>query len=256
VTPLPELLGLEGRVAIVTGGAGGLGLEMARALAEAGADVVVCSRDGDRCVEIARALGGRALGLRCDVRSESEVDAAVGTVMETLGRIDVLVNNAGTARSASPEETRLEDWHKVLDVNLTGTFLMARRVGRELIAGGRGGRIVNVSSMAGLVGAPSRIMDAVAYSTSKGAVVSFTRDLAVKWAPHGITVNALAPGWFPSEMTRGRLSEIGDELLDRIPLARYGTPDDLRGTIVFLASAASAYITGHTLVVDGGWTAR
>ena len=258
MTALPTLFSLEGRVAIVTGGAGGLGLVMAHALADAGASVVVCSRDGGRCAEAAKELarpGRHALGLRCDVRSEEDVDAVVDAALAEWGRVDVLVNNAGTARSGAPEDTSLRDWEKVVAVNLTGSFLFARRVGRELIAAGRGGRIVNLASIAGLVGAPAALMDALAYSTSKGAVVAFTRDLACKWAPHGITVNALAPGWFPSDMTRGQLSSIGDELLARIPLRRFGEPDDLRGTIVFLASDASAYVTGQTLVLDGGWTA-
>jgi len=255
---LPRLFDLTGRVAIVTGGAAGLGLHMSRALAEAGASVVVCSRDTERCAEVARELaatGPPALGLGCDVRSEEDVDAVVRTTIEELGRVDVLVNNAGTARSGSPEEMTLAHWERVVAVNLTGPFLFARRVGAEMIAAGHGGRIVNISSLAGLVGAPPELMDAISYNASKGGLVSFTRDLACKWARHGITVNAIAPGWFPSDLTRDQLQEIGDELLARIPLRRFGEADDLKGAIVFLASPASAYVTGHTLVVDGGWTA-
>ena len=169
MAPLSELFGLAGRVAIVTGASGGLGLEMARALAEAGAKLVVCSRDAERCAEVARELGGGAIGLRCDVRSEEEVDAVVRTRWRSSGGSMCSSTTPGRHGRPSPEDTRPEDWNRVMDINLTGTFLMARRVGRELIAAGRGGRIVNVSSMAGLVGTPSRIIDAVAYSTSKGA---------------------------------------------------------------------------------------
>jgi NAD(P)-dependent dehydrogenase (short-subunit alcohol dehydrogenase family) len=250
-------LDLGGRVAIVTGGGRGIGRQMAEGLAEAGADLVICARHLDACEEAAeelRALGVRALGLQADVRNQSEIETVVDRTRRELGRIDVLVNNSGTVWGAWPEDTPLEGWQKVVDVNLTGTFLFSQAAGRVMIAAG-GGKIVNIASIAGLVGAPPEIMNAIAYNATKGGVIAFTRDLAWKWARHGINVNAIAPGWFPSDMSQQVIDEHGDELLARIPLRRFGGPDDLKGAIVFLASRASEYITGQTLVIDGGHTA-
>ena len=252
------LFDLSGKVAIVTGGATGLGLQFATGLAEAGASIVLCARDGERCERAARELAGlgvRTLGLACDVRSEHDVDGVVHRALEELGRIDILVNNAGAVRVGWPQDIELEDWQAVVDVNLTGVFLCCRAVGRAMIAAGRGGKIVNVSSVAGLRGAPPALMNTVAYQASKGGVVILTQDLACKWARHGINVNAIAPGWFPSEMTEPQIERRGDALLERIPLGRFGGPDDLKGAVVFLASQASDYVTGQTLAVDGGQTA-
>jgi NAD(P)-dependent dehydrogenase (short-subunit alcohol dehydrogenase family) len=252
-----ELFDLAGKVAIVTGGGSGIGRQLAEGLAEAGADVVVCARKVERCEQAAeelRALGVRALGLRCDVRVPDEVQAVVDRTRAELGRLDILVNNAGTAWGASPEEYPLEGWQKVLDVNLTGVFLCSQAAGRLMIEQGSG-KIVNVASVAGLSGAPPELMDAVGYSTTKGGVVAFTRDLATKWARHGITVNAIAPGWFPTDLNRTLLEAQPDAYLERIPLRRFGGPDDLKGAIVFLASAASDFVTGQTIVVDGGESA-
>ncbi|HST26540.1 MAG TPA: SDR family oxidoreductase [Gaiellaceae bacterium] len=250
-----ELFDLSGKVAIVTGGGSGLGRQMAEALAECGADLVLCARRADRCEEAAQELAGlgvRALGLACDVRNPEDVDAVVRRAVAELGRVDILVNNAGTAWGAPPEDMPLDGWQKVLDVNLTGLFLFAQTVGRVLIEQGDGGRIVNVASVAAFRGAPQAAMNAIPYNASKAGVVGLTIDLAVKWAQHGITVNAIAPGWFPSEMTKHTLDAAGDRLLGRVPLGRYGGPDDLKGAVVYLSSAASAYVTGTTLVVDGG----
>lgn len=254
---MTPLFDLRGRVAIVTGGGSGLGRQMAHGLAEAGADVVVCARHLDRCELVAeelRALGVRTLALRCDVRDQAEVESVVDRTLHELGSIDVLVNNAGTVWGAPPEDTPLEGWQKVVDVNLTGTFLFSQAAGRVMIAAGRG-RIVNISSIAGLGGAPPEIMNTIAYHATKGGVIAFTRDLAWKWGRHGITVNAIAPGWFPSEMSQGVLDAHGDELIARIPLGRFGGPNDLKGAVVFLASAEAGYVTGQTLVVDGGQSA-
>jgi len=250
-----ELFDLSGKVAIVTGGGSGLGRQMAEALAECGADVVLCARNAERCEQAARELAGlgvRALGLACDVRKPEDVEAVVRRTVEALGRIDILVNNAGTAWGAPPEDMPLDGWQKVLDVNLTGLFLFAQAAGRVMIEQNDGGRIVNVASVAAFRGAPQAAMNAIPYNASKAGVVGLTIDLAVKWAPHGITVNAIAPGWFPSDMTRHTLDAAGDRLLHRVPLGRYGGPDDLKGAVAYLASAASAYVTGTTLVVDGG----
>ena len=252
-----DLFDLTGKNAIVTGGGSGIGRDMAQALAEAGANLVLCARKVERCERAAEelgALGVKTLGLRCDVRDQEEVQGVVDRTTEELGRIDILVNNAGTAWGAPPEEVPLEGWQKVIDVNLTGVFLFAQAVGRTMIADGRGGKIVNIASVAGLGGAPAEVMNAIPYHASKGGVIAFTRDLACKWARHGINVNAIAPGWFPSDMSRLVL-ERSPQIVERIPLRRFGGPDDLKGAILYLASAASDYVTGHTLVVDGGQSA-
>jgi NAD(P)-dependent dehydrogenase (short-subunit alcohol dehydrogenase family) len=252
-----ELFDLSGRAAIVTGGGSGIGRQMATALAEAGANLVLCARKVERCeeaaVEIER-LGVQAFGMRCDVRDPAEVQAVVDRTKAELGRVDVLVNNAGTSWGAPAEEHPLEGWQNVIDVNLTGVFLFAQAVGRVMIDQG-GGKIVNVASVAAFGGAPPELVNAVAYNASKGGVVSFTRDLATKWARHGINVNAVAPGWFPSDMNRVLLDAQPDAYLERIPLRRFGGPDDLKGAVVFLASRASDFVTGQVVVVDGGQSA-
>jgi len=252
-----ELFDLSGRVAIVTGGGSGIGRQMATGLAEAGADVVLCARKVERCEEAARELeqlGVRALALACDVRDQGQVQEVVARARADFGRIDILVNNAGTSWGAPAEEHSLEGWQKVIDVNLTGVFLFAQAAGRVMIEQG-GGRIVNIASVAALGGAPPELMNAVAYNASKAGVVGFTRDLAVKWARHGIGVNAIAPGWFPSDMNKVLLDAQPDAYLEHIPLRRFGGPDDLKGAVVFLASPASAYVTGQVIVVDGGQSA-
>jgi gluconate 5-dehydrogenase len=177
------------------------------------------------------------------------------TTVAELGGIDVLVNNAGTSWGAPAEDTPLEGWQKVVDVNLTGVFLFSQAAGRAMIAAAGGGSIVNIASVAGLRGSPPGAMDAVAYNASKGGVIAFTRDLAHKWAQHRIRVNAIAPGWFPSDMSNVLLERHGDTFLETIPLRRFGGPEDLKGAIAFLASPASAYVTGQTLIVDGGQSA-
>jgi NAD(P)-dependent dehydrogenase (short-subunit alcohol dehydrogenase family) len=252
-----ELFDLTGRVAIVTGGGSGIGRQMAEGLAEMGADLVLCARHLDRCQQAAdelRAIGVRTLALQCDVRDQTQIEAVVDRTVTELGRVDVLVNNAGTVWGAWPEDTPLDGWQKVVDVNLTGVFLCSQIAGRVMIEQGRG-KIVNIASIAALAGAPPEIVNSVAYNATKGGVIAFTRDLACKWARHGIMVNAIAPGWFPSEMANVVLDRHGEAVHDRIPLRRFGGPDDLKGAIVFLASAASDYVTGHTLVVDGGESA-
>ena len=254
---MQDLFDLSGRVAIVTGGGSGIGRQMAEALAELGANLVLCARKVERCEQAAAELselGVRALGMRCDVRDPEQVQTVCERTMEELGRLDVLVNNAGTSWGAPAEETPLEGWQKVVDVNLTGVFLFSQAAGRMMIDLG-GGSIVNIASVAGLRGSPAGRMDAVAYNASKGGVIAFTRDLAHKWAPHGIHVNAIAPGWFPSDMSKVLLDRFGEEFVGRVPLGRFGGADDLKGAVAFLASPASAFVTGHTLVVDGGQSA-
>jgi NAD(P)-dependent dehydrogenase (short-subunit alcohol dehydrogenase family) len=252
-----KLFDLSGKTAIVTGGGKGIGRQMADGLAEAGANVVVCARQADRCEEAAAELaqaGVKTLGLGCDVRDPEQVQAVVARTVADFGSVDILVNNAGVVWGATPEDMPLEGWQKVVDVNLTGVFLFSQAAGRAMIAGD-GGTIVNIASVAGLHGAPPEIVNTVVYHATKGGVIAFTRDLAWKWAQHGIRVNAIAPGWFPSDMANFVLDHAGEELVRRVPLRRFGGSEDLKGPVVFLASDAAAYVTGHTLVVDGGQSA-
>ena len=248
-----NLFDLSGKVAIVTGGGSGLGLQMAHGLAEAGADLVLSARKLERCEEAAAAMPTRALALPLDVSDEDSVSAMVARVVHEFGRVDILVNNAGTVWGAAPEDMPLKGWQKVVDVNLTGVFLCARSAGRVMIEKG-GGKIVNIASVAGLHGAPAEVVNTLPYHATKGGVIALTRDLAWKWARHGINVNAIAPGWFPSDMANFVIGS-NPQLAERIPLGRFGGPEDLKGAVVFLASRASDYVTGHTLVVDGGQSA-
>ncbi|WP_018133303.1 SDR family oxidoreductase [Effusibacillus pohliae] len=254
---IQELFRLNGKVAIVTGGGRGLGEQIAVGLAEAGADVVVCSRKKEACDEVAqqlRAMGRKSLAIACDVTDPEDVERVVRETKEAFGNIDILVNNSGISWGAPTEEYPLEKFKQVLNVNVTGVFLMSQAVGREMIAQ-QYGRIVNIASVAGLVGSDPRYMNAIGYNASKGAVIAFTRDLAIKWARHGITVNALAPGFFPSKMSNPLLQKFGEQIRERTPLGRFGGEDDLKGAAVFLASDAAKYITGQVLAVDGGVTA-
>ena len=252
-----DLFNLKGKTAIVTGGAIGLGQQLALGLAEAGADIVICSRKLERCQEMARqieSLGVKALALRCDLNREEEIDHTVKEVLKSFGRIDILVNNAGRTWGAPVEELKIEDWKKVIDLNITGTFQFTQRTGREMIKQ-RGGKIINIVSYAGLMGTDPEYLNAIAYNTSKGALIAFTKDLAVKWAKYGIQVNAISPGWFLTEMTKWSAEHHGKKMMDRLLVKRFGGEDDLKGAVVFLASKASDYVTGHILCVDGGWTA-
>jgi NAD(P)-dependent dehydrogenase (short-subunit alcohol dehydrogenase family) len=251
-----QLFDLTGRVAIVSGGSMGLGLQMAEALAEMGANLVVCARQQERCEEAAEALrsyGVATLALGCDVKNRAAIQEVVDRTLAKFGRIDILVNNAGVSWGASVEEMTLEQWDKVLSTNLTGTFLFCQAVGKAMVAQ-RAGKIINIASVAGLGGASAELQ-AIGYHASKGGVIAFTKDLACKWAPHNIQVNAIAPGWFPTHMSGWIIEHRRDSLLAKIPLGRFGGDHDLKGAAVFLASDASAYVTGHVLVVDGGQTA-
>jgi NAD(P)-dependent dehydrogenase (short-subunit alcohol dehydrogenase family) len=250
------LFDLSGRVAIVSGGSMGLGRQMAEGLAEMGADLVLCARKKERCetaAEELRSLGAEALALACDVKDQTAIQAVVDTTLAKFGRIDILVNNAGTSWGAPIEDMTIEQWDKVLDTNLTGTFLFSQAVSKAMIAQ-KSGKIINIASVAGLGGASAE-MQAIGYHASKGGVIAFTKDLACKWAPHNIQVNAIAPGWFPTHMSQWIIEHRKDSLLAKIPAGRFGSDCDLKGAAVFLASDASAYVTGHVLVVDGGQTA-
>ncbi|GGJ80286.1 gluconate 5-dehydrogenase [Anoxybacillus voinovskiensis] len=249
-----ELFRLTGKTAIVTGGGRGLGEQIAIGLAEAGANVVVCSRKLDACEAVKEkleALGVQSLALPCDVTNIDDVNAVVEQTVATFGRIDILVNNSGATWGAKVEDMPLEAWQKVLDVNITGTFLMSQAVGKVMIKQGEG-KIINIASVAGLGGTNPNVMNTIAYNTSKGAVITFTKDLAVKWGEYGICVNAIAPGFFPTKMSKVVIERGKEQILANIPLKRFGGEDDLKGAVLFFASNASNFVTGSLLVVDGG----
>jgi NAD(P)-dependent dehydrogenase (short-subunit alcohol dehydrogenase family) len=249
-----QLFDLTGRVAIITGGSIGLGRQMAEALAEMGANLVLCARKKERCEEAAHELekfGVRTLALACDVKDQASVEQLIAATVSEFKRIDVLINNAGISWGAPTESMTLAEWNKVMETNLTGTFLCAQAAGKIMLKQ-QSGKIINMASVSGLKGAPPEAVEAIAYHASKGGVISFTRDLAVKWARKNIQVNAIAPGWFPTHMSDKVIEHKKDYLLSHIPARRFGTDYDLKGAAVFLASDASAYVNGHILVVDGG----
>ena len=251
-----SLFRLDGKTAVVTGASSGLGVVFARALAGAGASVVVSARRRDRLEELASEIedgGGTALAVPCDVSREEEVDALATSALERFGRVDVLVANAGIADPRPAEQEPTEVWQRVLAVNLTGVFLCNRRFGAVMLEQGAGS-IVNIASVLGMVGAGQ--IPQASYTASKGGVVNLTRELAAQWARRGVRVNAIGPGWFESEMTEGMFaSDQGVRWIRRkTPMGRPGRGEELAGPVVFLASDASSYVTGQTLLVDGGWT--
>jgi len=252
-----ELFDLSGKVAIVTGGSRGLGLEIAEGLAEAGARVVITGRRRqwlDPAAEQLRAAGAEVLDVEADV---AEPDGVAHTVDETLtrfGGMDILVNNAGLSWGEPSLTYPLDKWQMVLAVNLTGVWLMSQAVAPHLIARG-GGKIVNMSSVNAQIGLDPDMQDSVAYTASKGGVDALTRDLAVKWARHNIQVNAVAPGYFHTRMTAGLVRTVEDRLRAMSPYNRLGREGELKGAVVFLASRAADWITGQVLNVDGGTTA-
>jgi NAD(P)-dependent dehydrogenase (short-subunit alcohol dehydrogenase family) len=252
---IPELFSLAGRVAIVTGGSRGLGEEMAEGLAEAGAALMICARREQwlsPTLERFAALGFRVEGLVADVSNPSDVQAVVDHAMASYGRLDILVNNAGVTWGALPEELPLEKWQKVIDVNLTGAFLFAQAAGREMLKRAYG-RIINVSSIAGLQSAVHGPHYA-AYAASKAGLMGLTRELAASWGRHNIRVNAIAPGFFHSRLADPVLPLVEPAIRASSPIPRIGADGELKGVCVFLASDASNYITGQTIVVDGGRT--
>ena len=253
-----DLFRIDGKTAIVTGGGRGLGQYMAEALSDAGASVVLCSRKGEVCEEVAHQIeerGGKAFGMACDVTQPEDVENVVRATHETFGTIDILVNNSGATWGAPTLEMPLDKFEKVIDVNIKGTFHFSQNVGRRMVERGEGGKIVNIASVAGLVGGHPEYMETIGYNSSKGAVISMTRALATSFARHSINVNAIAPGWFPTRMSGGLIEKFEEKMLEGIPLGRFGSPDDIKGLVLLLASPAGNYITGQTLVVDGGQTA-
>jgi NAD(P)-dependent dehydrogenase (short-subunit alcohol dehydrogenase family) len=249
-----EMFNLQGKVAIVTGGGKGIGLKMAEGLAEAGANIVLCSRNVENCKKAAQDLaksGVRALAMSCDVKSSADIQSVVDKTLGEFGRLDILVNNSGATYRSPVEDYPLEGWKEVLDTNVTGPFLCSQIAGRAMIRQ-KSGSIINIASVLGVVGITPDKANGIAYTTSKGAVITFTKDLAAKWAKHNIRVNALAPGWFPSDMTKLAFERNAEGLLTLIPMGRFGEPEELKGAVVYLASDASRYVTGIVLPVDGG----
>ncbi len=249
-----KLFDLSGRVALVTGGSRGLGREIAEGLAEAGASLMLAARREQwltPTVAEMKAAGYVCEGMVCDVTNPEQVDAVVQRTLELFGGIDVLVNNAGVTWGAPIEEMPLEKWQTVLNVNLTGAFLFSQRAGRVMLAR-NGGAIINVASVAGLKGMAEYGPSTIGYVASKGGLIAMTRELAARWGRRGIRVNAIAPGYFPSRMTEKLLPQIQDRVEERTPMGRIGREGELKGVAVFLASAASSFITGQTIVVDGG----
>jgi gluconate 5-dehydrogenase len=256
-THVRTLFNLEGRTALVTGGSRGLGLQMAEALGEAGAKVMLTARkagDLEDAAATLRAKGIEARWVAADAGDPDGVRHAVDETVRQLHGIDILVNNAGASWAAPAEEHSIEAWDKVMNLNARSLFLFSQCVARSSMLPRRRGRIVNVASIAGLGGNPAE-MKTIAYNTSKGAAVNFTRALAAEWGAHGITVNAIAPGFFPSKMSQGLLDTWGeDNVARRSPLKRLGDDDDLKGAVLLFASDAGKHITGQVLAVDGGVT--
>ena len=250
-----QLFDLKGKTALVTGGSRGLGLEMAHALGEAGARIMLSSRkasDLEEAVADLQAAGIDARWIAADCAIEADIHRLADETLERMGDIDILVNNAGAAWGAPAEDHPLEAWDKVMNLNVRGYFILSQRIAKKSMIGRKSGRIINLASIAGLGGNPPE-MQTIAYNTSKGAVVNFTRALACEWGKYGITVNAICPGFFPSKMTRGTLENLGvDKLIANAPLRRLGDDEDLKGITLLYASDAGKHITGQWLAVDGG----
>ncbi len=250
---LKDLFSIEGQIAFVTGGGRGIGKVFCKTLAEAGADVIVVDIDPDTASQTAREIeemGRDALAVKADVTKSDEVDRAVQVSLDRFGRIDILVNNAGICIHENAEDMTDEQWDAVMDVNLKGVFYCCRAVGKVMIKQG-GGKIVNVASMSALI--VNRPQNQVSYNASKAGVVMLTRSLAVEWAQYGIRVNAISPGYMLTEMTR-KVSHMFPLWEPMVPMKRLGEPEELRGALLFLVSDASSYVTGHNLIVDGGYT--
>ncbi|MCX8517214.1 MAG: SDR family oxidoreductase [Rhodoferax sp.] len=255
---IQQLFDLSGKTALVTGGSRGLGLQMAHALGEAGARVMISSRKADElehAVADLQAAGIDARWIAADCAKDADIERLVNDTLHRMGEVDILVNNAGATWGASAEDHPVQAWDKVMNLNVRGYFLLCQAVGKKSMIRRRSGRIINVSSIAGLNGNPA-FMKTIAYNTSKGAVLNFTRALAAEWGTHNITVNAICPGFFPSRMTAGLLSAVGEEnMAAAAPLKRLGDDEDLKGVCLLFASAAGKHITGQWLAVDGGVSA-
>jgi NAD(P)-dependent dehydrogenase (short-subunit alcohol dehydrogenase family) len=251
---LKRLLDLSGKVALVTGGSRGLGLQMAEALGEMGARVAITARKAPELEAAAKhlgALGVEVLTVPVDLGRRENIPATLEPVLARFGTVDILVNNAGTTWGAPAEDHPAEAWDKVMRLNIDAMFFLSQLVARRCMIPRRSGKIVNVASVAGLSANPPG-MATIAYNTSKGAAVNLTRALAGEWGKYDINVNAICPGFFPSKMTHGLLDVIGKTVIESTPLGRLGGDEDLKGAVVFLSSDASRHVTGQYLVVDGG----
>ena len=255
---LSSLFDLTGRTALVTGGSRGLGLQIAEALGEAGAKLLLSARKAPELEEAMAHLQDRGIDARwiaADMSKDNDVLRLAEETLQRLGPVDILVNNAGATWGAPAEDHPIEAWDKVMNLNVRGIFMLTQLIGKKSMIPRRHGRIINVASIAGLSGA-SKEIQYIAYGTSKGAVVNFTRTLAGEWGRYNINVNALAPGMFPSKMTKGTIDRVGaDKLSGNAPLGRIGDDDDLKGAALLFASAAGKHITGQILAVDGGVSA-
>lgn len=252
---IQEAFRLEGKIAIVTGCDTGLGQGMAAALAEAGCDIVGVNRKiPHETAEIINGLGRRFMAIQADLSQQDALTNIVTQAVAAFGRVDILVNNAGTIRRQDALDFSEKDWDDVMNLNLKSVFFLSQAVARQFLAQGNGGKIINIASMLSFQGG----IRVPSYTASKSGVLGITRLLAIEWAPQGINVNAIAPGYMATNNTQQLRedSERNQEIVDRIPAGRWGTPDDLKGPVVFLASPASDYIHGYTLAVDGGWLAR
>lgn len=249
-----ELFGLEGKIAIVTGASKGLGRAMSIGLARAGADVVATHSSGETdTVDEIKKLGRDAIWAKVDVTKKDDIDKMVQKAKDKFGRIDILVNNAGVFKMGPAEMITEEDWDNVIDVNLKGQFLCAQEVSKQMMEQ-KSGKIINIASVAGKLA----FSNSAAYNASKGGVILLTKTLATELGSHNIQVNAICPGLFATRMTEGLMKDdnINKMVKERVPLGRHGEPQELMGSVIYLASKASDYTTGHALVVDGGWTAR
>jgi len=252
-----ELFSLRDRVAVVTGGGRGIGRFIAQGLAEAGADIVIASRKFDNCVAAAKEverLGVRVLPVQCDLEKEEDISRLIEAAMKAFGRIDILVNNAGLTWGAPTLQYPMGKWEKVIHVNLRAVFLLCKEVAKVMVKQGKG-KIINITSVLSFRGATEEMNAAVAYNASKGAINALTLDLAVKLAGHHINVNAIAPGYFDTDLIKyaKQDKDFTKKFLGKIPMARLGGEEDIKGAAVFLASDASNYVTGHILCVDGGY---
>ena len=256
---LTQMMNLGNRVALVTGGSRGLGLQIAEALGEQGARVAITARkkgELDEALAHLEARGISASAWVCDLGKTGHIEPLVDKVLAHYGKVDVLVNNAGTSWGAPAETHPVEAWEKVISLNLTAAFVLSQLIGRRSMIPAKWGRIINNASIAGLIAPDPRIMRAVAYNSSKAGLVGLTRSLAAEWGMHGITVNAICPGFFPSKMTGGLLDEpTTSRVLDGTPTGRLGNDEDLKGIIVLMASDAGRHITGQAIPIDGGMTA-
>ncbi len=252
---IKELFDLTGKTAIITGGSRGIGVEMAEGLAEAGASLMLCARREEWLVETVEEFRSKEFhvhGKTCDVAKEDDVQAVVDETVKQFGKVDILINNAGISWGAMPEEMPLEKWKKVIDVNLTGCFLFAQIAGREMLKQ-KSGSIINIASIAGITSSANGPFYA-GYSASKAGLIGLTRELAASWGRRGIRVNAVAPGFFHSRLADAVIDIYEHSIQENNAIPRIGEEGELKGAIVFLASDASSYITGQTIVIDGGMT--